>query len=93
MDMRLLGIGNVPSPTTRMPAARPVAAPVDVRALRTRLGLTQAGFSKRFGFPLRSVRRWESGHETPQRPALVLLNLIEHNPQVVLMAARPRSAR
>jgi putative transcriptional regulator len=36
-----------------------VPATVDVRALRNRLGLTQAAFATRYGFALGSVRNWE----------------------------------
>jgi len=91
--MRVIGIGNTASKTPRPAPEPPVAAPIDVRAVRIRLGMSQAGFASRFGFALRTLRRWESGQEAPQRPALVLLNLIERNPQVVLMAIHPPAKR
>lgn len=59
----------------------PVA--VDVRAIRRRLGLTQAEFARRFGFSPGSVRNWEQGHRTPQGPARVLLRVIDREPDAV----------
>ena len=94
--MRLLGVGNPgPLPVRTAPPER-VTAPVDVRGLRRHLGLSQACFAHRFGFRLEMLKRWERGSAAP-REALVLLNLIERNPQVVLMRyctpARRRSSR
>lgn len=60
-----------------------VPATVDVRAIRGRLGLTQAEFARRFGFSPGSVRNWEQGHRTPQGPARVLLRVIEREPDAV----------
>jgi len=90
--MRVLG---APNPYRREPAAeKPVA--VDVRALRGHLGMSQPDFASRFGFTLAEVRGWERG-ASPHAEALARLNLIERNPQVVLMSywtpARRRSSR
>ena len=91
--MRVIGIGNTASKFLQPAPVRAVTAPVDVRAVRLRLGMSQSGFARRFGFRLHALRRWESGHEAPQRAALVLLNLIERNPQVVLMGIHPPEKR
>lgn len=42
---------------------------VDVRAIRRRMGLTQAAFADRFGFSLGTLRDWEQGrsHVKPIR--------------------------
>jgi putative transcriptional regulator len=61
-------------------------APVDVAAVRARLGLTQAQFAARFGFSVATLRHWERGDRRPQGPALVLLNLIDREPQAVMGA-------
>lgn len=61
-------------------------APVDVVAVRTRLGLTQAQFAARFGFSVATLRHWERGDRKPQGPALVLLNVIDREPQAVMRA-------
>ena len=59
---------------------------IDVRALRIRLGMTQEQFAARFGFSAPILRHWERGDRTPRGPALVLLNVIAHNPQAVIDA-------
>lgn len=59
---------------------------VDVRAVRKRLGLSQAEFALRFGFAPGSVRNWEQGHRQPQGPARVLLRVIEREPAAVQRA-------
>ncbi len=59
---------------------------VDVAGLRKRLDLTQQQFAARFGFSVATLRHWERGDRTPQGPALVLLNLIERDPQSVMRA-------
>ena len=38
-----------------------VPEPVDVKAIRERVGLSQAKFAARFGFALDAVRNWEQG--------------------------------
>jgi len=59
---------------------------VDVKAVRTKTGLTQEEFAARFGFSTAALRHWERGDRTPRGPSLVLLNVIEHNPKAVLSA-------
>lgn len=59
-------------------------APVDVAAVRGRIGLTQAQFAARFGVSVATLRHWERGDRSPQGPALVLLNLIDRDPVGVL---------
>ena len=60
--------------------------PVDVKALRARVGMTQEQFAARFGFSAATLRHWERGDRTPRGPALVLLNVIERNPGAVIAA-------
>jgi putative transcriptional regulator len=59
---------------------------VDVKAVRAKAGMTQEQFAARFGFSTATLRHWERGDRSPHGPALVLLNVIEHNPQVVIEA-------
>jgi putative transcriptional regulator len=56
---------------------------IDVRALRSRLGLTQAEFAATYGFSVGAVRNWEQGTRRPERAARLLLAVIERNPEVV----------
>lgn len=56
---------------------------IDVRALRTGLGMSQAAFAGRFGFDVSAVREWEQERRHPDRSARVLLTVISHSPEVV----------
>jgi putative transcriptional regulator len=56
---------------------------VDVRKLRTRMGLSQTRFAARFGFSLDSIQNWEQGHRQPVGPARTLLAVIAKNPKAV----------
>ena len=70
-------------------------AQVDVRAIRSRTGLSQANFAKRFGFTTSAVREWEQGRRQPEAAARVLLLVIASKPEVVdevLAAAMPQAA-
>jgi putative transcriptional regulator len=59
-----------------------VIEPVDVKAIRDRLGLTQAAF-ERFGFSLDTLRKWEQGQTVPGRPPRAYLRVIARNPKAV----------
>lgn len=56
---------------------------IDVRALRTRLGLSREQFAQRFRFPARTVQEWEQGRRRPDQSARAYLTVIERNPQAV----------
>jgi putative transcriptional regulator len=62
---------------------------VDVKAIRNRLGMTQARFSDTFGFSLDAIKHWEGGRRTPEAPARTLLTVIDKNPAAVLTALNP----
>src|SRR3974390_3341722 len=62
---------------------------VDVKAIRNRLGMTQAKFSGVFGFSLDAIKHWEGGRRTPEAPARTLLTVIDKNPAAVLTALNP----
>jgi putative transcriptional regulator len=62
---------------------------VDVKAIRDRLGMTQARFSTTFGFSLDAIKHWEGGRRTPEAPARTLLTVIDKNPAAVLTALNP----
>lgn len=59
---------------------------VDVCGLRERLSLTQEQFAARFGFSVATLRHWERGDRSPSGASLVLLNVIDRNPNAVLQA-------
>ena len=62
--------------------------PVDVRAARRKLGMTQKDFAHSFGVSLDTLRNWEQGRRRPEGPARVLLAVIERDPETVLKAVR-----
>ncbi|CAM3807182.1 helix-turn-helix domain-containing protein [Castellaniella denitrificans] len=59
---------------------------IDVKAVRARTGMTQEQFAALFGFSTATLRHWERGDRAPRGPALVLLNVIDRNPQAVIEA-------
>lgn len=59
---------------------------VDVRKIRTRLGLSQEAFAKTYGFALSAVRDWEQGRRKPERSARILLRIVEREPEAVTRA-------
>lgn len=64
--------------------ARFVKTPqVDPRAVREKLGLSQAEFATQFGLELDTVQNWEQGRNKPDRLAQTLLKIIEIYPQIV----------
>jgi putative transcriptional regulator len=60
---------------------------LDVAAIRTRLGLSQAQFARRFGVSVGTVRGWEQGRRVPDGPARALLRVIAAEPE----AANPEA--
>lgn len=56
---------------------------VDVRAIRTRLGLSRPKFAERFGLDARTVQDWEQGRRRPDKAAQSYLKVIACNPDVV----------
>lgn len=61
---------------------------IDVKNLRTKIGMSQNEFASAFGISVATLRHWERGDRTPQGPALVLLNVVAKEPQAVLRALR-----
>ena len=59
---------------------------IDVKAIRQRLGLTQAAFAQRYGFTLSSIRNWERDRRQPEGAARVLLLVIDKEPEAVQRA-------
>jgi putative transcriptional regulator len=59
---------------------------INVKAVRVKVGMTQEQFAAQFGFSAATLRHWERGDRSPRGPALVLLNVIQHNPKAVIEA-------
>ncbi len=56
---------------------------VDVREVRQKMGLSQAQFATKFGFPPATLRNWEQGRARPDAPTRVLLAVIARHPEAV----------
>ena len=59
---------------------------VDVKRIRTRLGLSQASFAATYGFAVSAVRDWEQGRRRPERSARILLKIVEKEPEAITRA-------
>ena len=57
---------------------------IEVKKLRERIGMSQPKFAATFGISLGTLRHWERGDRYPQGAALVLLNLLSKDPNIVL---------
>ena len=73
-------------------AVYPPPTAEQVRALRARLGLSQARFAHRFGFSVDAVQQYEQGRRVPSGPASTLLRVIAADPEAVVRALDPRCA-
>jgi putative transcriptional regulator len=56
---------------------------VDVKAIRTRLGLSQAKFARRYAVSPRSLQEWEQGRRRPEGAVRAYLTVIARDPQAV----------
>ncbi len=63
-----------------------VPAEVDVKAIRRKLGMTQAEFARSFGFGLDAVQNWEQGRRRPEGAARAFLKVIDREPDAVRRA-------
>ena len=66
--------------------AEHVAKPLNVRAIREKVGMSQQRFCATFGISLGTLRHWEQGLRSPRGAARVLLKVVERNPQAVIQA-------
>lgn len=60
--------------------------PANVRAVRAKLGTSQAEFALMIGVSVATLRNWEQGRRTPDGPALALLRVAARNPKAVIEA-------
>jgi putative transcriptional regulator len=61
-------------------------APVDVKAVRQRLGKSQAEFARMIGVSVSTLQNWEQGRRRPEGPARALLRVAAANPRAVASA-------
>lgn len=65
-----------------------IPAAIDVRAIRSRLGMTQEEFALRFGFSVNTLRHWEHGKRRPEGPTRAYLLVIDRAPRAVQRALK-----
>ena len=70
--------------------AAQVPESIDVPAVRRKLGLSRREFALRFGINPLTVRDWEQGRRSPERPARAFLTLIDKEPAAVERALKVR---
>ena len=61
-------------------------APLDVKAVRSRLGKSQAEFARMIGVSIATLQNWEQGRRRPLGPARALLRVAANNPKAVAAA-------
>jgi putative transcriptional regulator len=61
-------------------------APVDVKAVRRRLGKSQSEFAHMIGVSVSTLQNWEQGRRRPEGPARALLRVAAANPEAVAAA-------
>jgi putative transcriptional regulator len=68
---------------------------IDVKAIRTKLSMSQKDFAAEFGFTYDQVKAWEQKRFRPQGGAGAYLLIIERDPNAVLAVLRQvaRAAR
>jgi len=63
-----------------------VPAEVDVRAIRTKLKMSQNAFAARFGILPSTLRDWEQNRRHPKGAAPILMIVIDKEPDAVIRA-------
>lgn len=61
-------------------------SPVDVKAIRRRLGKSQSAFALMIGVSVATLQNWEQGRRRPEGPAQALLKVAARNPEAVAAA-------
>jgi DNA-binding transcriptional regulator YiaG len=60
----------------------------DVKAIRTKLRMTQRAFAARFGFSINTLRHWDQGKREPEGPTRAYLLVIDRAPAAIQRALR-----
>jgi putative transcriptional regulator len=60
-----------------------IPADIDVRALRTRLGLSQEEFARTYAIPIHTLRKWEQKTRKPDQASRVYLTTISRDPKAI----------
>ena len=77
----------------KKPARLHIPPEIDVRSVRSKLGLSQEDFAAEFGFTSNQIKDWEQGRSRPLGGVRAYLMIIERNPKAVLDMLRDVSKR
>jgi putative transcriptional regulator len=72
----------------KKPARLKVPPEIDVKAIRTKLSMSQEDFAAEFGFTNDQIKAWEQNRFRPQGGARAYLMIIERDPNAVLAILR-----
>jgi len=62
--------------------------PVDVKAIREKVGMSQVEFASAFALSRRTLQEWEQGKASPDGAVRAYLTVISRNPRAVEDALR-----
>lgn len=55
----------------------------EIKEIRIKHNLTQDKFAELLGISIGTLKNWEQGRRKPTGPAMVLLTIVERNPEVL----------
>lgn len=58
--------------------------PPDVKAVREKTGLSQAGFAALIGVKIKTLQNWEQHRRVPSGPAATLLAIFDREPETAM---------
>jgi len=76
----------------RKPARLFIPPELDVRAIRTKLQLSQQDFAATFAFTVHQIRQWEQARSRPLGAERAYLMIIDRDPKRVLELLRRKAA-
>jgi len=62
--------------------------PINVKAIRKRVGMSQSEFASAFALNRRTLQEWEQGKTAPDNAVRAYLTVIDRNPEAVVEALR-----
>jgi putative transcriptional regulator len=83
-DKIMAGINDVTAYAKGDETRARIVRPVNIKALRERIGRTQGEFSKDFKLPIGTLRDWEQHRREPDTGPKVYLSMIDADPEAVI---------
>ena len=79
--------------TIELPDAPPEFSSRKIRALRRKLGMSQAIFARMLAVSPVTLQKWEQGTKTPSLQSRRLLEIAEQHPEIFARRLTPKQAR